>query len=313
MVGEKIILTLEFTYDDLEEYEIEEAHFEHFKIKLLEDKEYQDKNGTWIAKQNYELTAQKSGTVTLPALKTHIEMIEPAYQKQYNKNKYLQKFDIYTNPLTLTVNPLPQGLQIAGEYQLHASVNTQQVNAGEPIHYSITLSGNGNIENLDFLTLRIPHVMIYEKSNNAAYEKTFNIVSDANFSIPPIVLNYYNQKNKEVELLRTNLFHITVLNPSSIAQKSHLVSILSYLLLAILFLLLLWYVYRLFQSIAYIDEKTYFIKQLKQTKNKEALLKKVASYMQKDRHLTRLIYTLENIEKSQFKALKKEIITKFYD
>ena len=80
MIGEKCTLVLEFNYDNLEEYEIEEAEFEDFEVTLLKERESQDKNGTWQVQQRYEIVPHKAGNFSLHSLKTHIEMIEEQYQ-----------------------------------------------------------------------------------------------------------------------------------------------------------------------------------------------------------------------------------------
>jgi len=64
MLGEKITLTLEFKYDNLEEYSLEEPQFEHFDIKLMDEKEYQENNLTWTMRQTYQLIAKKDGHLT---------------------------------------------------------------------------------------------------------------------------------------------------------------------------------------------------------------------------------------------------------
>jgi len=302
MVGEKCILTLEFNYDNLEEYEIEEAEFEDFDVKLLDENETQESNSTWSVRQRYELTPHKAGTITLPALKTHIEMIEEQYQKRYNRNKYLKKFDIFTQPINMNVQPLPEELSITGEYELYAHVDKNATKLGEPIHFTIALKGEGNIPNLDFLTLTIPHATIYEKLNTP-YEKSFDIVSNSDFTIPPIVLKYYNQKNKEVMLLNTTAFHIKVMGAKVKKENSSLI----WWFLLLLLLPLFWFISKSFKY----DEKQALKNQLKRCKDKETLLKKLVPYFYKDRKLTRLIYQLEEVDKKEFKRLKKEILNCF--
>jgi hypothetical protein len=307
LLGEKTILSLHFSYDNLEEYEIEEPHFEHFSIKPIEDKEYQDEKDTWHVLLRYELIAQKVGTFTLSPLNVHIEIIPLEYQHVYNKNKYLQKQDIQTNPLTINVEPLPHSLKIIGDYTLLTSVDKEHALAGEPIVFNVHLKGEGNLDNLDFLTLDIPDVMVYPTHVNT-YEKKFTLIASHNFTIPPIQLKYVNQKTKEVSLLSSDAFFITIASPKNTKQ--------SYTYFWIyhcmgLYFLLLSYTYMLFKELAYINKKAYFRKQLKQTKDKEELLNKVAPYMSKNKQLTRLIYKLEEVEVSKFKALKKEILRHF--
>jgi hypothetical protein len=310
MVGEKCTLTLEFNYDNLEkyemeEYEIEEAEFENFEVTLLEEKESQEINGTWQVTQRYQIVPHKAGTFSLPPLKTHIEMIEEQYQKRYNRNSYLKKFDIFTQPIMMSVQPLPQDITLTGDYQLYAHTDKNSTTLGSPIRFTIGIKGEGNIPNLDFLTLNIPDATIYENLNSP-YEKSFDILSNRDFTIPPVVLKYYNQKTKQIALLNTTSFDIKVIGGRA---KKEDFSMLWWLLLIlfILFLPLFWLLSKLLKY----DEKKALKRQLKRCKDREALLKKLMPYFYKNRQLTRLIYQLEEVERKEFNRLKKEILKYF--
>ena len=310
IVGEKILLTLTFSYEDVEDYEMQEPQnapsFEHFKIKTLEDIEYQESNGTWIAKITYELKAQKAGVFTLAPLQTHIETIEKKYQKLYNRNKYLVKTNLQAKPLTLNISPLPQGLKVTGDYTLTTEVDKQKVKAGEPVHFTLQLRGEGNIADLSFFTLAIPHTTVYE-TRTSTNKKEFDIVSDHNYSIPSLSLQYYKQITKDVELLSSQAFGIEVITPYT-PQKSR-ARVLSLVLIA--FIGLFYYLYRLFSSLAHLDKKATFIKVLKKCKTKEELLAKVAPYLGKDRGLDRLVFRLEGVEDGGFLRVKRDILKGF--
>ena len=303
MVGETIHLTTHFHYDNLEEYDLAEPDYEHFNITLVDENETQENNSTWLVTQHYTLIAKKAGTLTLHPLKAHIEFIPIGYQDRYNKNHYLQKQDISTQPLTLQVRPLPQGIQVTGNYTLEASIDKNQSTQGSPVQFTVSLTGEGNIENLNYLTLHIPHTTIYETSIDP-HSKTFSILANQNYSIPPIVLKYFNQKSKTVILTSTPNYDIHI----SGNKASHSLLWLFVLLLIGIVSYGLWVLFKL----AYLDTKRTFIKQLKKCKRREELLKKIASYIGKDRGLTRLIYLLEGCEDGEFKEVKKEIIKNFY-
>ena len=307
MVGEKTTLTLEFHYDDLEEYTLEEPTFEAFDIKLMEEQEYQEKNLTWTMKQTYQLVAKRDGHLTLTPLQAHVEMIPLAYQERYNRNKYLKKLDIYTHPLTLNVKPLPKGIDVTGDYQLIAHVDKNSSTAGVPIHYKIELQGEGNLKTLDFLTLDIPHVLIYEKSKTAL-SKDFELLSDRNFTIPAMMLKYYSQKNHSIEFLSTPAFKINIKNSSTPITT---LERYRYLLFLILLLLLSYLISLLFQRFAPMDEKAYLIKELKKSKNREILLKKIAPYIYDSKEIRRLIFKLEVSEEEDFKAIRRDIVGYF--
>ena len=307
MVGEKVTLSLKFCYDNLEEYTLEEAQLLDFKVTLLSEEEKQETNTTTCVLQHYALRAKKSGTFTLPALKAHIESIPLKYQKRYNKNHYLQKRDIYTKALSIEVTPLPEGLNVTGNYTLFASVDSTRVNAQTPLHLTVTLKGEGNIENLDFLILSIPHTLIYPHKT-VGLSKTFDIIAEANYTIPTIALTYFNQEEQMVERIHTESYPITVTGTS--VQKSK--NIWLWVLLSVIYLGLFYAVYRIFKTLDFIDEKKILFKRIKNAKNKEALLKVIAPYMHQSKGLERLVYRVEMSERSAFKGLKKETTTQMH-
>ena len=311
MLGEQTILTLTFRYINIEDYEIEEPAFEDFKTTLLEDTETQENNSTWVATLRYALTPLKAGSLTLPALHTSLEQIPLAYQKEYNRNKYLKKISLTSKPIHMQIIPLPKGIKVTGEYQIHTSVDTQKVAKGKPTIFTLTLAGHGNIDNLAFINLHIPHTTIYEL-NTTKDTKTFSIVSDSNYTIPPIVLEYFNQSSREVEQIRSDAIAIEVKGDIDRSTPPLVSKKLLLSLLIIGLILLSGYLYKFFDNLAYLDEKTYFIRQLRKAKSKEELLKKIVPYMDNNRQITRLVYKLEVCEVGEFKKLKQEIITSFY-
>ena len=298
MLGEKIDLTLSFSYKNLEEYEIQEPNFEGFEIKLKKDDEKKSEDGTFKVTQIYELIPQKAGNFTFAPLKTHIEMIEEKDQERYNKNRYLKKFDIFTKPLTMQVLALPKGLKVTGDYNLIANIDKNHTKLGEPIHFRVKLKGEGNIQNLNFLTMQIANTTIYETSISA-YEKSFDIIGESDFTIPPMLLQYYNQKTKQITLTNTKPFHIKVEGDKKTKEQFKI-----FWWLLLLLPPLFWIVLKRFK-------KDTWHKQLKRCKNKEMLLKKLIPYLEKNRQLTRLIYKLEDCKKEDFKMIKKDILKHF--
>ena len=308
MIGDKVQLTLTFDYDNLEEYEIEEPRFEDIPFTLKDEEEHQDTNGTWHMIQHYTLMAQKEGNFTLPALKAHIEMIPLSYQQRYNKNKYLKKFDIFSKQLHLRVDPLPQGLKITGDYRVEISVDKNKVDAGKPVHFTLSLEGEGNLKSLDFVTLDIPHTLIYAHPTHTL-SKTFDILSEHNYTIPPIVLEYFNKKSHKREEIHTKFIPIIVHNVSSKYSHNNLVLTLFFLFLSIL----IFYAYITLDKLSFVDIKKHKIRQIKQAKDKKSLLFRVSPYIQTDKKLYRLVLKLEACQDKQtFKKIKKEILKHFY-
>jgi len=306
MLGEEVNLTLIFTYDniaraEIEEYEIEELHLEKIKTTLISDEEYHENNKTWVAKQIYTLIPKSSGKLIIPPINLYIESIPLAYQEVYNRNKYLEKIDVQTKALELHVRPIPEGISISGEYKLVAMVDKKEVDAGQPIRFSLSLEGKGNLESLEFFKLKIPHTTIYSESSKGL-TKNFTIVSDRNYTIPPVTLKYYNALSRSIEFIDTPNFAIEVHSDVPIETENY-----TWFWYGVVTLLLLLCCYGF-----YLTPKNPLIKSLKQSKSKEELLRRVVPYMEQNKNLKRLIFKLETSDKQTFKSLKKEIIKEIH-
>ena len=307
MLGEELNLTLVFTYenvkrDEIEEYEIEELHFDNINSTLITDEEYQENNSTWRVKQIYRLMPKQIGKLLIPSVNLYIESIPAAYQKVYNRNKYLEKVNLESKEIKLEVLSLPDEVTISGDYKLIATVDRKEVKLGQPIKFSVLLEGRGNLENLDFFKLKIPHTTIYSEPLTGE-SKNFTIVSDRNYTIPPLMLRYYNVKSHSIELIDTPRFEIEVDSDNKIKIDNDSWIFYGLWLIGLLLLSTYW---------LYVNLRNSFIQSLKRTKSKEDLLKKIVPYMEKSKNLKRLIFKLEISEKQTFKSLKKEIIKEIH-
>jgi len=312
MLGEEVNLTLTFSYEsvqkeEIEEYEIEEPKFENIQATLINEEEYQESNTTWKVKQVYSLIPKQTGKLLLSPLNLHVESIATAYQEVYNRNTYLEKVDLQTKELELNVQALPQGVKISGEYKLIANVNKKEVDEGQPITFTLALEGKGNLESLDFFTLNIPHTTIYTNASTAL-NKSFTIVSDRNYTIPAVMLKYYNPKSRSIELIDTSTFSIVLKSDSPIETKRNFHSFYWLLIVGCILLCSYW----LYHKLSSMNPKNSFIRKLKKTKSREEFLRKVVPYMEKSKNLKRLIFKLESSNKETFKSLKKEIINEIH-
>jgi len=310
MVGEKLLLHVRLVFKDLEDYNIETPHFDDFLLQELSDKEYENNKGEWVEEITYEIVAQKNGSFVFGPAKATIELSVPKHKKR----------TIYSNALMLTVKEIPENLEIIGSYELHASVNTGVVHKNEPVTFSLSLQGRGNINNFDDVNISIASATVYEKSTKKLrqgeqeiYQKSFEIVSDKNFTIPSVSLTYFDTKEQRAKEIKTEAFviHVEDALPDKITKKEENVTMMEkavYFLAGIVVTLFLLYMYTVVKNTKRPNKQKEIKKELQSIQNKEKFLKKVVPYLGKDKSLDRLIYALENVEKSEFKQLKKEII-----
>jgi len=312
MVGEKFMLHVKLVYKDLADYEVSTPLFANFSVKEISDKEYKNDKGEWVEVLQYEIMPQKSGKFVLHPVKAKIELVSPKYKRR----------NIYSNALEITVKSIPKNLSTIGIYKINASVNTTHIRKNQPVKYTLILEGSGNINNFNAVNIVIPHASVYakkiqkmHKKGREIYKKSFEIVCDENFTIPSISLEYFDTKEQRVKEITTQAFAIHVENavPVKITKKEEKVTMMEkavYFLAGVVATLFLLYMYKVLKNTKTTDKQKRVKKELQNIHSKEEFLKKVVPYLGKNKSLDRLIYALENVENSEFKQLKKEIIAK---
>ncbi|WP_457748615.1 BatD family protein [Sulfurimonas sp.] len=314
MVGEKLSLHVRLVYKDLQDYEVISPLFAGFTLHEISDKEYKNNKGEWVEELEYEIMPQKSGTFVLHPVKADIELVFPKYKRRH----------IYSNALKLVVSPIPQNLSVVGTYKLSASVNSKIVNQNQAVKYTLRLQGSGNVNNFDEFHISIPHAGVYErntthvhKNGKDIYEKNFAIVSDVNFTIPSVGLQYFDIQEQKIKNLQTQSFTIGVENSvytkkTIQKEKMTMMEKILYFILGGITMLFVVYIYTMFKNTTIPNKQKELKKELQKIQNKELFFKKVVPFLGKNKTLNRLIYTLENIDNSEFKNIKKEIIAILY-
>jgi hypothetical protein len=208
------------------------------------------------------------------------------------------------------VTALPQNVEVSGLYELHASVEKNSTDKYHPTIYTIQLKGSGNIETLDKFKLSIKNAKVYTKKSIKSKDiltKRFEILSDQNFTIPALSLDYFNQVMSEVRTLHTDSFAIKILSSSAKPIKKETTHF-NYMYLIVAFVILLLLFAFIFFKLLTPNPKMRKYKSLKKSKTSKELLYKVAIYLGKSAQFDTLIYELEQTPKKKFNKIKKRIL-----
>jgi len=328
-LGEELTLKVTFTYKDVEDYTILPPEFSEISVQELNSKEWKKEDGRWVEELTYSLKPHKEGNLILAPLKARLEVLKEGYKNLNNKSRYTQKISVYSNALNLEVKPLAEDLSLVGEYSLTASVNKQKVNMGEAVILTLMIEGEGNLDNLDALTLQIPDATIYTKESKKDDEKrlhtkTFELICEHNFTIPAFTLPYFHTKTRTPKILRTHAFDINVINGLRLPQEKgsddkeiqnktekETISMsekLLFFLIGSLSTLVLIAAYTIWKKRTQTVRHPSWFKAIQESTSQDSLFKKMVPHLGKDKTLDRLIYRLEGENVSDFKKLKKEII-----
>lgn len=173
-----------------------------------------------VQRIHYQIFPQKSGTFTIPPLEILIGKTDERQRRSFF-GRSLNWKKVYSNELKLNVKPLPNGLELYGDYKIKATVDKREIQANKPINLTIDIAGAGNIDDVKKFDLAIDEAIIYSDEPkttsqliNKVYQGRFSqkiaIIADRDFTIPALKLNYFDKATQKVKTITTQPITIKV-------------------------------------------------------------------------------------------------------
>jgi hypothetical protein len=244
-VGEPVVVTIKLIVNansKIAKAQLEQPEFPNFWIKWLNNGTQRQVGNTII--QEYKLLAfpQKSGKLTIGPVRAQVAKAQKigrgfGFDDDFF-NDFFQTFNwssIKSNSLTLDVKPLPNNLELYGDFSISASVDKTKVQANKPVNLTIKVKGFGNIDDIKKFELNIPEAVVYSDEpkiksyiQNGKYGGEFSqkvaIVADRNYTIPSITLEYFSAKEQKVKTIQTKPIAIEVIGGNKAAPAQIITS-----------------------------------------------------------------------------------------
>lgn len=248
-VGEGVDLSIIFKRKlnaHADKIQLGEPKLENFWVKKV-DREEDGTKGDYVTQtMHYQIFPQKAGTYNIPALEALVGKIEQrggggGFLNDPFFNSMTQQLNwqkIYSNEENLTVQALPNGLELYGNYQIDAHVDKHKVHANKPINLTIEVKGEGNIDDVKKFNLNIDNTIVYADEPKissslvhniyqGAFSQKIAIIADQNFTIPTVKLDFFDKNTQIVKTVKTKPIEIEVVGgqkgavkPSSIEVSS---------------------------------------------------------------------------------------------
>ncbi len=211
-VGEPIVLTYTFkqrTDVDLSEANFNASSFANFWAKTTRKVPNTHEGDYNVYRINYLLYPQKSGALKIESGRMDVGILSTQKRDFFNFQQARWK-TFYSNTLDIQVKELPEGVALYGDYTFTVVADKSVVKANEPVNLTITIQGEGNVDDIDDFKVEVPHATVYaDKSkknaelksgkNNIIFKQKFAIVSDRNFTIPSLSFSFFNGEVKKVQ------------------------------------------------------------------------------------------------------------------
>lgn len=304
-IGEKTLLHIVFSYGELEDYEFSNLNFDDVELKQLSSKEFQRAEGKEVEEVLYQLKALRSGLLRLHPAKVEVKIY---------KNKHTKRIAIYSNALKLKVLALPENTTVIGRYTLSASIDKVTVHEKEPLTLTVTLNGNGNIDNLDSLHLKIKNATIYEnktkKNGDGNQIKTFQIIANKDYIIPSFELKYFDKTTNSVKKTVTKNLKVDILedNNTTVQKETTMTEKILFYFLGLVTAGTIFILYKVAGRTKNIETESQLIKAIHKCQSDDELFKMMVPYLGTDRKIDKIIYQLETKKGYEFKELKKRLL-----
>jgi hypothetical protein len=204
------------------DFRAQQPDFKDFIVKEIEGEKTYRKENYLVHEFRYLITPTREGNLTIDAIRAKVaersQVRDNFFGTFFDKPKWSQ---IRSNSLNLLVKPLPQKSDMVGSFTIGEKIDAQSVKANKPVNLTITISGEGNLEEFEGLNYEIDGVTIY--SDNAtvesrvsgnqmmsSYKKKFVFISDQNFTIPSKSFSTFNPKTQKIENLTVSSYDISV-------------------------------------------------------------------------------------------------------
>ncbi len=224
--GEPLILTVDAVeplQSGIAQMQYTPPAFKGFFVKPLGGERQIHQGEITIHRLQYLLTPQKAGTLRIdPAsLRVGIRDLNAPGDPFGIFGSPLKWVALRSNPLTISVKPLPIQADLVGHFEVKARVVKTRVKANEPVNYTLEILGEGSLEDLNDPRFDIPGVTVY--SDDAAvkstvkngklyssWRKKYVFISDRDFAIPALKLTEYDYAEGKKRTLKTQPFSIRV-------------------------------------------------------------------------------------------------------
>lgn len=344
-VGEEFKLKLIFKYRkdlNIVDMGFADINLENFWYKRLDTNKKYEKNNFVYQELEFLMFAQKDGYLPINPLRIDMQVLDVNSNSFSFFSNASTLYKIYSNSLSLKVNPLPQKISLIGDFDIKTSIDKTSINEGESISYKINIKGFGNIEDTKDFKLNLENSTIYENKAKidtkikdgkyfGTYEKVFSILPSNNLKIPSITLEYFDKKNKKIITKKSLSYEVKVnklkveekqletvnktnnlIKEKIVRRETTLKEKIFFFSFGFLVCLLIFclYLYVIKLRIKKTIEQIPLFKLIKKANSKDELIKILVPVLNKEKELDKKIFELEKSKDlNEFKTIQKDILT----
>ncbi|WP_456404914.1 BatD family protein [Hydrogenimonas sp.] len=207
--------------------------YEDFWVKRVGKPRRYSEGEYLVHEIRYLFFPQKAGTLRIGPAQVKVAMAKKMRDAFGFIVRRPQWTTLTSEPLTLSVKPLPEGVTLVGDFSLDTEISSRQVESGSPVTLTLRVKAKGNIEDFEPPQLKIPDVTVYAEPAKitqsysggvytGTWERRYVLIADSPFTIPSFRLRFFDPEKEEVKEVSSDPVRIDVIGGEEAAKETPL-------------------------------------------------------------------------------------------
>lgn len=210
--------------------------FKNANIKVLASDTRRGRSNGTVHIYSYLVSPKHEGEISISAPMVRIGIES---RRRVNNDPFAGMFgrnlawrNIKGNRLKIKVRQQLEDTDLIGNFTIRTTLGDKHVKANEPVEYTVTIEGNGELDSLEDHKFDIPGVTVYGddaivthkkvgKNLVNKYVKKYIFISDNSFMIPSYEVTYFDTQSKTVKSLKSKEQSIVINNQTVSSIKEN--------------------------------------------------------------------------------------------
>jgi len=235
VVGEPILVTVYFSVrNDIrlaDNPQYNRPAFKGFFVKEVQEEKRYLKGDHRITELRYILVPQKEGHYVFEPATAKVALLDTSRRDIFGRYFATTWQPLRSNTFDIEVKPAPQDAELIGRFYIESNIDTTRTKANKPVNLTVTIKGDGSLEDFELPTYEIDGVTVYGDDAEvtteviggklkSAYVKKFVFIADSDFTIPERSIRTYDPQTGKMQVLTVPTYRIEVENKESGAVKT---------------------------------------------------------------------------------------------
>ncbi|MEA1954506.1 MAG: BatD family protein [Campylobacterota bacterium] len=225
VVGEAFVVTVYFSLKNgirlSDNPQYTKPEFNGFFVKEIPQKDPYRKGSYQVSEIKYILIPTSKGNFTLSGARAKIGLADTSRRDMFGRFFGINWTPIASNSLEIEVKEKLEETDLVGKFTLKSKLDHKKVKANKPVNLTVTIKGEGSLEDFEFPKYEIDGVTIYSDEAKvqsrfikgklqSTLVKSFAFISEQDFEIPALSISMYDVKTSKVSYLKIPKYQVKV-------------------------------------------------------------------------------------------------------